>query len=125
MIRKLLHLIDRWFARRGHWVQVHSLPASSPTDTAYVGDLATAWDLAKRGIECPEKREPGHCAASIGFSPQKQQWYGWSHRGIAGFGVGSKVNAGDCAASGIAVGFVAETLEDAKRIASAFAEDIS
>ena len=26
--------------------------------------------------------------ASIGFSPQNQKWYGWSHRAIHGFGIG-------------------------------------
>lgn len=34
-----------------------------------------------------------------GFSPTEQKWYGWSHRAIYGFGVGSKVSSGDCAYS--------------------------
>ena len=34
--------------------------------------------------------------ASIGFNPEEQKWYGWSHRAIFGFGIDSKVKEGDC-----------------------------
>lgn len=44
----------------------------------------------------PEKRKPEHCVCSIGFSEKEQKWYGWSHRAIYGFGVGSHVKKGDC-----------------------------
>lgn len=30
------------------------------------------------------------------FVKKKQKWYDWSHRAIAGFGVGSKVKIDDC-----------------------------
>lgn len=33
----------------------------------------------------------------LGFSEEDQKWYGWSHRAICGFGIGSKVKFGDCA----------------------------
>ena len=36
------------------------------------------------------------CCA-IGFNPIKQKWYGWSHRAIYGFGIGSKVTMGSAA----------------------------
>ncbi len=32
-----------------------------------------------------------------GFSTKEQKWYGWSHRAIFGYGIGSKVNVGSCA----------------------------
>lgn len=32
---------------------------------------------------------------NIGFNPEEQKWYGWSHRTIYGFGVGSKCSKGD------------------------------
>lgn len=35
--------------------------------------------------------------ACIGFSETEQKWYGWSHRACYGFGIGSKVEKGDCA----------------------------
>lgn len=44
--------------------------------------------LVKRGIT--EQLQHG-----TGFSPSEQKWYGWSHRAIYGFGIGSKVSRGD------------------------------
>jgi len=32
----------------------------------------------------------------IGFSPKDDKWYGWSHRAIFGFKVGSTCKKGDC-----------------------------
>lgn len=65
--------------------------------------------------------EPG----AIGFSPTRQKWYGWSHRAVAGFGVGSKVRPGDVLARHFPEGYTAASLADAKRMAAAFAEDVS
>lgn len=50
----------------------------------------------KHGIK-PELRKPHHNVPSIGFSEKEQKWYGWSHRAIYGFGIGSVVEKGDCA----------------------------
>lgn len=33
----------------------------------------------------------------IGFNEEEQKWYGWSHRAIYGFGIGSKVEPGHVA----------------------------
>ena len=33
---------------------------------------------------------------NIGFNPEEQKWYGWSHRAIFGFGIGSKCEKGNC-----------------------------
>ena len=78
---------------------------------------------------------------SIGFNEKEQKWYGWSHRAIFGFGIGSVVEEGSCCASSgyiddyikehpeknlsLPVGFKAETLEDAKRMAIAFADSVA
>ena len=35
--------------------------------------------------------------ACYGFSEKEQKWYGWSHRAIYGFEIGSEVKKGDCA----------------------------
>lgn len=32
----------------------------------------------------------------IGFSPKDKKWYGWSHRAIYGFSIGSECKKGDC-----------------------------
>ena len=33
--------------------------------------------------------------ANIGFNPKEQKWYGWSHRAMYGFGIGSTCKKGD------------------------------
>ena len=95
----------------------------------------------KYAIDQFEFSKPSNTVCSIGFSQRDQKWYGWSHRAICGFGIGSVVKKGDCAASNgvtdayirehpeektaLPVGFIAKTLEDAKKIAIAFAESVS
>lgn len=108
----------------------------------YIGSSKRAHRLiVKRGIK-PEKANPNHNVCSIGFSERTQKWWGWSHRAICGFGIGDVVTDEDhlCSMSGwtdeylaehpeedlsLPVGFVAETLEDAKRMAVAFAAAVS
>lgn len=38
-----------------------------------------------------------HLEHGLGFSEEQDKWYGWSHRAIFGFGVGSVCKAGDSA----------------------------
>ncbi len=62
----------------------------------YIGDPKRAYRLCKkRGIK-PEKRTIDSNVCSIGFCESEQKWYGWSHRAIYGFGVGSECKKGDC-----------------------------
>ncbi len=69
--------------------------AYTPTGD-YIGDTKWAYRLCKiRGIK-PEKSKPAHAVCSIGFCENEQKWYGWSHRAIYGFGIGSSVVRGDC-----------------------------
>lgn len=60
----------------------------------------------------------------VGFAPKSQKWYGWSHRGIAGFGIGHIVSKGQCRVN-IPIGFECKTLEDCKKVANDFARSIS
>ena len=69
----------------------------------HIGNPRTARFLCvKRGIR-PEVAEPERLAenprlsCTVGFCPREQKWYGWSHRAIFGFGIGSTVKKGDCA----------------------------
>ena len=106
----------------------------------YIGEPETARLLyVKKGIN-PEKIDSIHKVCSIGFCEKEQKWYGWSHRAIYGFGIGDKVEKGDCCASSgwsksylkkhperdlsLPVGFIAKDLNDAKRMAMAFAESV-
>lgn len=95
----------------------------------YIGDHESADFLASRGI-VPELKRADSKVCSIGFSEKEQKWYGWSHRAICGFAVGDVAEDGDCvcesgAATRIPVGFKAETFDDAKLMAVAFADSVS
>lgn len=108
----------------------------------YIGNSKTAHRLVvQRGIK-PELADPDRAeTCSIGFCERDQKWYGWSHRAIFGFGIGHVVEEGDaCATSGwtdeyleehpeedmrVPVGFVAESLDDAKKLAISFADAVS
>lgn len=64
----------------------------------YLGDLKTAnYIVEDMGVS--EQLQPlaGGRTCSIGFNPETQQWFGWSHRATAAFGIGTKVSKGDCA----------------------------
>jgi len=108
-------------------------------DGHYIGTSKWAYRLAKRGI-IPKLADPTRRVCSIGFCVADLSWYGWSHRAISGFSIGSVAKEGDsCTTSGfideyrdahpelderVPVGFEAHTLEDAKRMAIAFAESV-
>ena len=63
---------------------------------SYIGDEETAKHLCNdRGIK-PELANEKHSTCSIGFCEAEQKWYGWSHRAMYGFGIGSQVKFGDC-----------------------------
>jgi hypothetical protein len=72
---------------------------SAYTDNGdYIGNPEDAKFLCKRmRLTNLQKVDPSHCVVSIGFSEKEQKWYGWSHRAIYGFGIGSIVQKGDCA----------------------------
>jgi len=107
----------------------------------YLGNTRMArFLIIKHGIK-PEKSKPSHKVCSIGFCEREQKWYGWSHRAIYGFGIGDVVKEGDCTASSgwtdeylamhpeentsLPVGFTTFSLDDAKKMAVAFAESVS
>ena len=71
------------------------LVAKSTIDGSYIGLPDFAQKLEEMGIS-PQAR-PGNEVASIGFSEAEQKWFGWSHRAMCGFGIGSKVSKHDCA----------------------------
>lgn len=65
-------------------------------DGDYIGDSRSAYRLCKiRGIK-PELRTDTSNVCSIGFCEKEKKWYGWSHRAIYGFGIGSETKRGDC-----------------------------
>lgn len=63
----------------------------------YIGNEENArYICEERGI-APELAKPTDRVCSVGFCEKEQKWYGWSHRAMFGFGVGSVIKRGDCA----------------------------
>ena len=93
----------------------------------YIGEPAVARRLIKKMGIVPQKIDDKSNICTIGYSTKDGKWYGWSHRGIAGFKPGYKVKKGDSFAGEgeFKAGDVAETTEDAKRMAIAFAKSVS
>lgn len=76
-----LEMVNCYSSDAGHWI----------------GNAKDARFLCKeKGIRQFQKTDPSHCVYTIGFNEEEQKWYGWSHRAIHGFGVGSTVKKGDC-----------------------------
>ena len=71
----------------------------SKTDGSYLTFVGLENDLKylmDRGISEQIQTIHGGRVACIGFNPEEQKWYGWSHRAIFGFGVGAECKKGHC-----------------------------
>lgn len=91
----------------------------------YIGSLMAAHRLCqKRGI-LPEKRTPSSSACSIGYSVKDGKWYGWSHRAIFGFKIGSTCKKGHCHYTPKKGEWVAKSMSEAREMAMDFAEGVS
>ena len=116
--------------------------AAYTSEDLYLGDKGMAHFLcAKKGIRHFEQASEDHNICSIGFHTEEQKWYGWSHRAIFGFEIGSIVKEGDTVTetgwteeylaehpeedTRLPVGFTAQTLDDAKKMAITFAGAVS
>jgi hypothetical protein len=72
---------------------------ASKSDGSYLtfvgleNDLKYLMDI---GISEQIQSSNGGKVACIGFNPTEKKWYGWSHRAIFGFTVGSECKIGDC-----------------------------
>ena len=62
----------------------------------YIGNPKWAYRLCKKMGIVPEIADSTHSVCSIGFCDKEQKWYGWSHRAMFGFGIGSMVKKGNC-----------------------------
>lgn len=71
--------------------------------------------LKKHGIK--------EISCGLGYSETENKWYGWSHRGIYGFEIGSHVKKGDCAYKGKE--WTAKTAEDARKMAEDYRDGVS
>lgn len=62
----------------------------SDVDNSYVGTPEDANQLVNHGLTRVQNGTGGG-TANIGFNPKKEQWFGWSHRAMVGFGVGDRI----------------------------------
>lgn len=79
----------------------------------FIGNVDVAKMLCDNKNINPTIANAGDTICSIGFCESEQKWYGWSHRAIFGFGVGSEVSIGDCA-------YVADNDENFKKATDNF-----
>lgn len=108
--KKLDSFIDR-VSRLEHSSRIDYPVRVSKIDGSFM-DLAENTDRfkfwLKKGItEELQSSFEGKQTTNIGFNPEEQKWYGWSHRAIYGFGIGSTCKKGDC-------GYLAKDKEDFK-----------
>lgn len=76
--------IDGWYSK---------IDGSFITFTNISTDIA--WMLHNGITEQIQSAHPeAPITAQIGFNPQEQKWYGWSHRAFYGFGIGHTVKKG-------------------------------
>jgi len=62
----------------------------------YIGSWLAARRLVQRYGIIHFEVKTGCKTVSIGYSPARKKWYGWSHRAIFGFKPGSKCKKGHC-----------------------------
>jgi len=71
-------------------VKHHTVCAFTP-EGLYIGNEHSARYIINAMGIVPELAHPGDRACSIGFQETNQKWFGWSHRGIVGFGYGDMI----------------------------------
>lgn len=111
--------------------QAFDMKTAYTPDGKYIGQPRMAHLLVvKRGIK-PELRTEDSGTCTIGFCEREQKWYGWSHRAIAGFGIGDRLFEEDYPGADDHTPFVEhgsiviENMEQARQAAANFAESVS
>lgn len=115
---------------------------------APIGDIEFAEKLFEMGIEPTLYNAEPDAYCSIGFCERERRWYAWNwygwglHMVMSSFGIGDTVDSEDhpCSQSlwtdeflaehpeydlSLPVGFKAKTLEDARKMAVAFADAVA
>lgn len=73
--------------------------------TKFNGDYITRVGLEENVKFLADREITEELTHGVGFSPKENKWYGWSHRGICGFSIGSECKKGH-------VHYRASSLED-------------
>ncbi|RKY42292.1 MAG: hypothetical protein DRP85_03135 [Candidatus Makaraimicrobium thalassicum] len=83
----------------GEVIQVYLGPHDTLTDvylSKFDGSYITHVGMENHVDFLAEKEITEELTAGHGFSPKDNKWYGWSHRAIYGFEIGSVCSKGDC-----------------------------
>ena len=59
-------------------------------------DMLAKYDITEFCISYENKGNKKHPVLNMGYSAKDNKWYGWSHRAVYGFGIGSTCVFGDC-----------------------------
>lgn len=87
--------INEWEHSPGETSKVYE----SKLDGSYISHVGMKKEFKfflKRGITEQLQSVPGGRTTCLGFNPEEQKWYGWSHRAVFGFGIGSVTKRGNC-----------------------------
>jgi len=82
------------YIKECHIENISDIPKAyySKFDGSYIAFVGS-----EKGIEHLAEREiTEQLTHGVGFSPKDNKWYGWSHRAIYGFGIGSTCKKGEC-----------------------------
>ena len=123
-------VLSRRFYKAGYEVRTQEHEVGNDKDTIviksaytpngdYIGDPRMARNLILKRNIVPQLAKSKSTVCTIGYCPKDGEWYGWSHRAIRGFKVGTshKVDQGPK--------LRITTWQDAKQMAINFAESVS
>lgn len=113
-------------------VEVHNLIVDikdnicTTQNGTFVGNIGYAWYITHvLGLSQLQSADGNtDHTVCIGFNEKRKQWCGWSHRAIEFFGIGSVADIPLINSEYIDKSFVAKTMDDAKKIAIAFAKSV-
>ncbi len=90
-------------------------------------ELFDKYDFDPKSLCSPKAQndDEDDMSCTIAFEPKSQNWYGWSHRAIHGFGIGDKPATDTDEGYDTDHGKPAKTLEEAKGYAIDFADSVS
>jgi len=96
-VRETIEIDDPRNASFGDDRQAYDI-YSSGFDGSYIGHCSLIEKDISTGLFkfLAEHEVTDELTHGVGFSPKEQKWYGWSHRAVYGFGIGSTCKKGDC-----------------------------
>lgn len=86
---------------------------------------AVIQSLIEAGNIKTERANPKDRYPTVGYDAQRKLWYAWNDKVYNSFGIGSRVNVGNCAYTKERGAWQAMTVKDAKQMAIDFARGVA